>query len=103
MNHPLFTCLWFNENAQEAAAYYCSIFKDSKIVSSNTIATSFELNGTTFLALNGKQDFDFNESMSLVINCDTQDEIDHYWNAFTTEGEESMWCLLYYPVSWAIQ
>jgi len=104
MTHPLYTCLWFNNNAKEAADYYCDIFKNSKILSENPMVVMFEVNGFKFMALNGGDQFKFNESVSFVIECDTQDEIDHYWNAFTKEGQESMcgWCKDKYGVSWQV-
>ena len=104
MQHPLYTCLWFNNNAKEAADYYCSIFKDSKITSQNPMVVMFELNGFKFMGLNGGDQFKFNESVSFVIECDTQEDIDHYWNAFTKEGKESQcgWCKDKYGVSWQV-
>ena len=104
MQHPLYTCLWFNNNANEAADYYCSIFKDSKITSQNPMVVMFDLNGFKFMGLNGGDRFTFNEAVSFVIECDTQEEIDHYWNAFTKEGKESMcgWCKDKFGVSWQV-
>lgn len=105
MNQEIYPCLWFDHQANEAAKYYCSIFKDSKIVNTNPIVTMFELNGRKFMALNGGPRFTFNESVSFVVNCKDQAEIDHYWNSLTAEGgEESMcgWCKDKYGVSWQI-
>ena len=104
MSHPLYTCLWFNHQAKEAAEYYCSIFKNSRIISENAMVVMFEVNGFKIMALNGGNQFTFNEAVSLVIECDTQDEIDHYWNAFTAEGKESMcgWCKDKYGFSWQV-
>ena len=64
----------------------------------------FEINGSKFMGLNGGPNFMFNESISFVVNCDTQDEIDHYWNELTREGKESMcgWLKDKYGVSWQI-
>ncbi|MCF8284601.1 MAG: VOC family protein [Sphingobacteriales bacterium] len=105
MNQEIYPCLWFDHQANEAAKYYCSIFKDSKIVNTNPIVTMFELNGRKFMALNGGPRFTFNESVSFVVNCKDQTEIDHYWNSLTADGgEESMcgWCKDKYGVSWQI-
>ena len=105
MNQEIYPCLWFDHQANDAAKYYCSIFKDSKIVNTNPIVTMFELNGRKFMALNGGPRFTFNESVSFVVNCKDQAEIDHYWNSLTADGgEEGMcgWCKDKYGVSWQI-
>lgn len=104
LTNQIYPCLWFNGQAKTAAEFYCSIFTDSRIVSENPMVVIFEINGQKFMGLNGGPQFTFNESVSFVINCDTQNEIDHYWNAFTLEGEESMcgWCKDKFGVSWQI-
>ncbi len=105
MEKEIYPCLWFDGQAEQAANYYCSIFKNSQIDSVNPIVTMFKLNGKQFMALNGGPKFKFNESVSFVINCDTQEEIDHYWNSFTANGgEESLcgWCKDKYGVSWQV-
>ncbi len=105
MTREIYPCLWFNNEAAEAAKYYCSIFENSKVLSTNPIVTMFELNGKTFMALNGGPQFTFNESVSFVINCKDQAEIDHYWNSLTADGgSESMcgWCKDKYGVSWQV-
>jgi predicted 3-demethylubiquinone-9 3-methyltransferase (glyoxalase superfamily) len=104
MTNPIYPCLWFDGNAKAAAEYYCSIFKNSKIISENPIVVMFELNGNKFMGLNGGPKFNFTEAVSFVVNCDTQEEIDHYWNKLTDEGEESMcgWLKDKYGVSWQI-
>jgi len=105
MNQEIYPCLWFDHQANDAAKYYCSIFKDSKIVNTNPIVTMFELNCRKFMALNGGPRFTFNESVSFVVNCKDQAEIDHYWNSLTADGgEEGMcgWCKDKYGVSWQI-
>jgi predicted 3-demethylubiquinone-9 3-methyltransferase (glyoxalase superfamily) len=104
MTKEIYPCLWFDGQAKAAADYYCTIFPDAKITSENPIVVMFELKGNTFMALNGGPNFKFNEAVSFVVNCDTQEEIDHYWNAFTKEGEESMcgWCKDKFGVSWQI-
>lgn len=106
MTDPVYPCLWFKDEAYTAAEYYCSIFPDSEIIESNAMVTYFKLGGQRFMALNGGPDteFPFNESVSFVVECETQEEIDHYWNSFTKEGEGSMcgWCKDKYGVSWQV-
>lgn len=105
MTKEIYPCLWFNNEAEAAAKYYCSIFENSKVLSTNPIVTMFELNGKTFMALNGGPMFTFNESVSFVINCKDQAEIDHYWNSLTADGgSESMcgWCKDKFGVSWQV-
>lgn len=115
------TCLWFNDQAEEAANLYTSIFKDSSIgqisrygVESAAISgrpvgsamtVSFTIEGRDFLALNGGPMFKFNEAISLVINCERQEEIDYYWERLTADGgEESMcgWLKDKFGVSWQV-
>lgn len=104
MNNSPYPCLWFDGQAKEAAEYYCSIFPNSKIVSINPMVAVFELNGTRFMNLNGGPEFNFNESVSFVINCETQEEIDHYWNNFANGGTEGKcgWIKDKFGVSWQV-
>jgi predicted 3-demethylubiquinone-9 3-methyltransferase (glyoxalase superfamily) len=104
MTHEIYPCLWFDGKAKEAAEFYCTVFPDAKITSENPIVVMFEISGKAFMGLNGGPHFKFNEAVSFVVNCDTQEEIDHYWNTFTKDGEESMcgWCKDKYGVSWQI-
>ncbi|MCP9768236.1 VOC family protein [Lacihabitans sp. LS3-19] len=104
MEHEIYPCLWFDNQALEAAEFYCKVFKNSKILSSNPMTVMFELNGKKYMGLNGGPLFKFNESMSFVINCDTQEEIDYYWEAFTKEGQESQcgWLKDKFGLSWQI-
>ncbi len=102
---PIYPCLWFEHQAAEAAEFYLSVFKNSRQLSANPAAVHVQLNGTTFMLLNGKQaNTTFNESSSYVITCETQEEIDHYWVNFTKDGKEKMcgWCEDRYGVSWQI-
>jgi predicted 3-demethylubiquinone-9 3-methyltransferase (glyoxalase superfamily) len=108
--------LWFDTEAEEAATFYTSVFKDSKILSvdrfgdvgpgepGSVMAVAFELNGQQFGALNGGPAFDFNESVSFMVGCDSQDEVDHYWDRLTDGGKESQcgWLKDRYGVSWQI-
>lgn len=84
-----YPCLWFDDQAIAAAEFYCSIFPNSKILNTNPMVSIFELNGTRFMGLNGGPEYSINEGVSFVINCDTQEEIDHYWNHFAAGGLES--------------
>jgi hypothetical protein len=104
MKNQLYPCLWFNDNAKEAAEFYCAIFKNSKILSVNPLVVKFELNGNEFMGLNGGAMFTFNEAVSFVMECDTQEEIDHYWTKLTEGGKESQcgWLKDKYGVSWQI-
>jgi predicted 3-demethylubiquinone-9 3-methyltransferase (glyoxalase superfamily) len=101
----MYPCLWFDGNAKEAATFYCSVFKDSKILSENPMVVMFELNGQKFMGLNGGPMFTFNEAVSYVVECANQEEIDHYWNNLTADGgQESMcgWLKDKYGFSWQI-
>jgi predicted 3-demethylubiquinone-9 3-methyltransferase (glyoxalase superfamily) len=113
-------CLWFDDQAEDAVRYYTSIFKDSKIerVSrygkegfeyhkkpvGTAMTVDFQLNGSKFIALNGGPQFVFNEAVSIVVYCDSQDEIDFYWTKLTAEGEEGPcgWLKDKFGVSWQI-
>jgi predicted 3-demethylubiquinone-9 3-methyltransferase (glyoxalase superfamily) len=108
--------LWFDTQAEEAAKLYTSIFKNSKITSvarfpegspgpAGTVMTvSFELNGQSFTALNGGPLFKFNESVSFVVNCETQEEVDEFWNKLSEGGAESQcgWLKDKFGLSWQI-
>jgi predicted 3-demethylubiquinone-9 3-methyltransferase (glyoxalase superfamily) len=101
----MYPCLWFDGNAKEAATFYCSIFKASKILSENPMVVMFELNRQKFMGLNGGPMFKFNEAVSYVVECANQEEIDHYWTSLTADGgQESMcgWLKDKYGFSWQI-
>ena len=121
MKNLITPCLWFDTEAEEAADLYTSIFKNSKIdhisrynmegkevhgKDSGTVMTvNFTINGQPFVALNGGPLFQFNEAVSFQIFCDTQEEIDHYWNSLTKDGgQESQcgWLKDKYGVSWQV-
>lgn len=100
--HP---CLWFNGNAREAAEFYCRIFPNSKITIDTPMVVNFELAGQKYMGLNGGPLFPFTESVSFVINCANQQEVDYYWNALTANGgEESRCCWLKdkFGLSWQV-
>jgi predicted 3-demethylubiquinone-9 3-methyltransferase (glyoxalase superfamily) len=105
MSNPIYPCLWFDGKAKEAAEFYCSVFKNSKILIETPMVVQFELNGSRFMGLNGGPNFKFNEAVSLVVNCENQQEIDYYWEKLTAEGgQESMcgWLKDKYGLSWQI-
>ena len=105
MSNSIYPCLWFDGKAKEAAEFYCTVFKDSKIVTDTPMVVQFELNGTRFMGLNGGPHFQFNEAVSFVVNCDNQEEIDYYWERLTADGgKESMcgWLKDKYGLSWQI-
>lgn len=104
MNNQIYPCLWFDGQAKEAAEFYCGIFKNSKITADTPMVVNFELNGEKFMGLNGGPMFKFNEAVSFVVNCETQEEIDHYWNKLTEGGNESQcgWLKDKFGLSWQI-
>lgn len=96
--------LWFNQEAAAAAAFYVSVFPNSRIVHSNPMVTQFELEGLQVAALNGGPIFQLSEAFSFVINCDTQEEIDYYWSRLTEGGAESRcgWLKDQFGLSWQV-
>jgi predicted 3-demethylubiquinone-9 3-methyltransferase (glyoxalase superfamily) len=112
--------LWFNDQAEEAAKFYTSIFKNSKIQTithygeevakasgkpnGSVMTAAFQLDGQNFIALNGGPQFKFNESVSFVVNCETQDEIDQYWEKLSEGGEKGRcgWLKDKYGLSWQV-
>jgi predicted 3-demethylubiquinone-9 3-methyltransferase (glyoxalase superfamily) len=105
MKNHLYPCLWFDGQAKEAAAFYCSIFKNSKITDENSMVVRWELNGNQFMGLNGGPQFKFNEAVSFVIECENQEEIDHYWNNLISNGgaeSQCGWCKDQFGVSWQV-
>jgi predicted 3-demethylubiquinone-9 3-methyltransferase (glyoxalase superfamily) len=105
MSNPIYPCLWFDGNAKDAAEFYCSVFKNSKITADTPMVVMFEVNGYKLMGLNGGSHFKFNEAVSLVVNCDSQNEIDYYWEKLTADGgQESMcgWLKDKFGFSWQI-
>jgi predicted 3-demethylubiquinone-9 3-methyltransferase (glyoxalase superfamily) len=104
MKKSPYPCMWFNNNAKQAVDYYCAIFPDSQILSENHMVIQFLLSGTRYMALNGGPQFTFNESISFVIECKDQQEIDYYWESLSKEGEKGRcgWLTDKYGVSWYI-
>lgn len=113
-------CLWFDTEAEEAARFYVSIFKNSKITDiaryggagaevsgkrEGTVMTvAFRLDGQDFLALNGGPQFTFSPAISLMVNCETQEEIDDMWEKLSMDGEPSQcgWITDKFGVSWQV-
>jgi len=112
--------LWFDTQAEEAAKFYTSIFKNSRIVGTtyyaaeaakasgrpegSVMTVEFDLDGQRFTALNGGPIFKFTEAVSFVVHCDTQEEVDHYWQSLTAGGEEVQcgWLKDKFGLSWQV-
>jgi predicted 3-demethylubiquinone-9 3-methyltransferase (glyoxalase superfamily) len=108
--------LWFDNQAEEAANFYVSVFKNSKVKQvtrypegtpgkvGTVMIVSFELDGHEYMALNGGPQFKFTEAISLVVHCDSQEEIDYYWGKLTAGGQEVEcgWLKDKYGLSWQI-
>jgi predicted 3-demethylubiquinone-9 3-methyltransferase (glyoxalase superfamily) len=97
--------LWFDKQAEEAANLYVSIFPNSKITQKNPMTVSFELDGRAFIALNGGPHFQFNEAVSFMIDCVTQEDVDHYWSRLTADGGQEGrcgWLKDKFGVSWQV-
>jgi predicted 3-demethylubiquinone-9 3-methyltransferase (glyoxalase superfamily) len=115
-------CLWFDDKAEEAAKFYASIFKNSKIgdvihygkegyeihgrEEGSVLTVDFEIEGQKFVALNGGPIFKFNEAISFQVYCETQEEVDYYWEKLSEGGDEKAqqcgWLKDKYGVSWQI-
>lgn len=96
--------LWFDGRAEEAARFYTSIFKDSRIDSLSPMSATFHLNGKKFIAFNGGPHFTFTEAISFFVDCRTQDEVDELWEKLTAGGEPGRcgWLKDKFGVSWQI-
>ncbi len=108
--------LWFDTEAEEAANFYISIFKDSEVVdvahygeagprpADMVMTVTFRLRGQEFVALNGGPDFKFNEAISFLVSCESQDEVDEFWERLSEGGEEGPcgWVKDRFGVSWQI-
>jgi predicted 3-demethylubiquinone-9 3-methyltransferase (glyoxalase superfamily) len=108
--------LWFDTQASEAAEYYCSVFPNSRVLSTShypdaveekagqVLTVEFELDGQRFTALNGGPEFEFNEAVSFLIECEDQDEIDHYWDTLSDGGKELPcgWVADRYGLAWQV-
>jgi len=114
------TFLWFDDQAEEAANYYVSIFKNSRVnaishygeagakasgrPNGSVMTVDFELDGQQFIALNGGPHFKFTEAISLTVNCETQEEVDEFWEKLSAGGEEVQcgWLKDKYGLSWQV-
>jgi predicted 3-demethylubiquinone-9 3-methyltransferase (glyoxalase superfamily) len=114
--------LWFDDQAEEAVEFYMGIFKNSKLLNvarygeagrevhgrrpGSVMVMSFELEGQAFTALNGGPAFKFNEAISFQVSCETQDEVDHYWDRLSAGGDDRAkqcgWLKDRYGVSWQV-
>ena len=96
--------LWFEGNMQEAVKFYLSVFKDAQLVSMNPGMATFELLGQRFLALNGHSHAKFNEAISFFIDCDTQAEVDYYWDKLAEGGghQQCGWLKDRFGLSWQV-
>ena len=113
-------CLWFDDQGEQAAQFYCAIFKNSRVVAvsrypeagqevhgrkpGSVMTVEFEINGQRFTALNGGPHFKFSEAISFQVMCETQDEIDYYWQQLSAGGAESQcgWVKDRFGLSWQI-
>ncbi len=116
MKQKIVTFLWFDGNAEQAMKHYMSIFKGSKKLAvtrwgevgpgpkGSVLTVAFELEGQQFVALNGGPEFKFTEAISLLVNCDTQKEIDYYWKRLSQGGSKSQcgWLKDKFGLSWQI-
>jgi predicted 3-demethylubiquinone-9 3-methyltransferase (glyoxalase superfamily) len=108
--------LWFDTQAEQAAKFYCSVFKNSKIVTTtrygdagpgpkgSVMTVVFQLEGQEFIALNGGPQYQFTEAISLSVSCKTQQEVDYYWKQLSAGGEEGPcgWLKDKYGLSWQV-
>jgi len=104
-SHKITPFLWFDNQAEAAARFYTSVFKNSKLLNVTPMVVNFEIEGQEIIALNGGPRFQFSEAFSLLVNCDNQDEIDYYWSKLTADGgQESMcgWLKDKFGFSWQI-
>jgi predicted 3-demethylubiquinone-9 3-methyltransferase (glyoxalase superfamily) len=110
-------CLWFDTQAEDAAAFYVSVFRNSRIVSTShygeagpreagmVLTVQFEIDGQVFTALNGGPEFTFSEAISFQIDCPTQDDVDYYWERLSADGGEQGpcgWLKDKFGVSWQV-
>ena len=100
------TCLWFDTQAEEAANFYVSVFKNSRLgkKAGSVMVAEFEINGQAFTALNGGPQYKFSEAVSFQVACDSQEEIDYFWGRLTEGGQEGPcgWLKDKYGVSWQV-
>ncbi|MFC5698917.1 VOC family protein [Pseudomonas sp. GCM10022186] len=120
--HAITPCLWFDDQAEAAANFYIGIFPNSKITAishygeagkeihgkepGSVLTVNFELDGQAFTALNGGPIFTFTEAVSFQVHCETQDEVDHYWERLSAGGDDNAkqcgWLKDRYGLSWQV-
>jgi predicted 3-demethylubiquinone-9 3-methyltransferase (glyoxalase superfamily) len=97
--------LWFDGNAHLAVSFYTSIFHNSKVIQIHPLVSTFELDGQRLMAINGGPNFKFTEAISLFVSCETQEEVDYYWEKLLSDGgRENMcgWLKDKFGLSWQI-
>jgi predicted 3-demethylubiquinone-9 3-methyltransferase (glyoxalase superfamily) len=113
LKHKIVPHLWFDKEAKEAAEFYASVFPDSRVTNITTLhdtpggdcdIVSFELSGQPFMAISAGPLFTFNESISFIVSCETQDEVDYYWEKLSAvpEAEQCGWLKDKFGVSWQV-
>ncbi len=104
MTNQIYPCLWFDGQAKAAATFYCSIFSPSKITSENDLVVNWEINGQQFMVLNGGPMYQFSPANSYVVSCETQEEIDYYWDQLGEDGSYNQcgWLDDKFGVSWQV-
>ncbi len=116
MEHKIIPNLWFDTQAEQAASFYCSIFKNSRILSTTrypeggpgpvgeVMTVDFELDGERFVGINGGPQFPFTEAVSFLITCADQAEVDYFWERLTDGGQEVQcgWLKDKYGLSWQV-
>jgi predicted 3-demethylubiquinone-9 3-methyltransferase (glyoxalase superfamily) len=116
MKHQIIPNLWFDTEAEQAAKFYCSVFDNSRIANlthyteigpgpaGSVMSVEFELDGQRFVGINGGPQFPFTEAVSFQITCETQDELDRYWDRLLGGGQESQcgWLKDRYGLSWQV-
>ncbi|MCC6759904.1 MAG: VOC family protein [Chitinophagaceae bacterium] len=100
---PLYPCLWFDGNARAAVQFYCEVFAGD-IISENPMVLIFRIRGQQYMALNGGPQYQFTPAISFVVSCDTQDEIDLYWEMLGYKGhyQPCGWLTDQFGVSWQV-
>jgi len=97
--------LWYQEKAEEAARFYVSVFENSKIIETNSMMATFELEGAQFIAFNGGPAQKLDHNISLFIRCETQDEVDYFWNKLKADGGREVqcgWLVDRFGLSWQV-
>jgi predicted 3-demethylubiquinone-9 3-methyltransferase (glyoxalase superfamily) len=116
MQQKIVPNLWFDTEAEEAAAFYISVFENSRVVNVThyteagprpagmVMTVEFELDGQRFVGINGGSEFSFDEAVSFQIDCETQDEVDYYWEKLSEDGEEGQcgWLKDRFGLSWQV-